>query len=427
MITIYIILCSFLNSFEIVEVSNNVSVCENEFAQIYVLADSDNLQYQWFKDGIELLDQKNSSVVFEKLTFENSGRYFCRVTDLLNVSKESKEILVNSKSKTNIINKTNNISSFEGQTLRLKCDINDVSEQIIDAKWYDNKWNLINNDDRFSGANSNLLSIKDLTISDSIYYCVIEGDCGKDTASYSIDFYNIKAPFKYLTTICENHEFEYKFTIEEINKKSLPSNFNISLRNTNGEDINYISQYLDNKIEITIKEVMTNKLTGKYFCEITFAGRTFKYEVADLSIYNDTKLVNKSNDFISLKEGSDLTLIFSATGNIQRYVWYKDGILLDTTKTTYYNKKQVLKEDSGIYTCLVKNFCKDTTYFISEVEVTENAMPLSVELLNNLDNIEYIVDCYGSIVLSKDYNSLRNGLYIVKFKDKKYKKYFKHE
>lgn len=428
MIFLILILNSFLASFEIVDVSYNISTCENEDIIIIVSADAENLDYQWYKDGVTLENETNNAIVFKNITFVNSGVYFCEVTDQLNnVTKLSREIILNAKPKTSITNKVNSIYAFEGQNLRLKCDLSDISENDIDAKWYNNKWELINNNDKFSGAKSNLLGINELLFSDSLYYCVIEGDCGKDTASYFINFYELKAPGRYISTICEDYEFDYKFTIDEKNKKKLPNDFKIKISNDKGEDINFYTQYLGNSLEVTIVDIMTKKLTGKYTCEISFSNKTFAYEVADLSIYNNTKLVNKSDDFISLKEGDDLTLLFSATGNIQKYIWFKDNLLLDTTSNGFYTKKQVTKENSGIYTCLVKNFCKDTTFIISEVEVVENAYPLSIGLLNSNKNIELIIDAYGRIINHRDYALLRNGLYFIKFNDNKYKKFFKYD
>ena len=428
MIFLLLILNSFLTSFEIVDVSNNVSTCEKMNIIIFITADAENLDYQWFKDGIALQNETNNAILFNNITFDKSGMYFCEVTDQLNnVTKLSREIILNAKPKTNITNKVNNIYVFEGQTLRLKCDLSDISENDIDAKWYNNKWELINNNDKFSGAKSNLLGINELLFSDSLYYCVIEGDCGKDTAIFHLDYYKIKLSQKTSKTVCQGYDVNVTFSISELNKKVLPSNFNVNVYNSNGEKINFISEYLAYYIKVNLDEKMTSKLIRKLHCDINFSNKVLTSEIAELSIYNNTKLSIKTIDFLNLKEGNDLTLLFSATGNIQKYIWYKDNVLMDTTNNGLYFKKQVTKEDSGVYTCLVKNFCKDTTFFISEVLVEENAYPLSVELLNNNQNIELIVDAYGRIINHRDYALLRNGLYFIKFNDNNYKKYFKYD
>lgn len=431
MILIFYII-SILNAFEIVEQSNNISVCSGETVEIFVLADKDNLNYQWYKDGVKI-DFNTSNIILNNVNSSISGDYYCEVKDLnTNKSVESSLITVNIKNKSEILTKENEVILFENQIANLKCEINDLFENSqSNFKWYDKNWNLINDDFNIAGSKSNLLSIKPLNKSLDKVYCVLSGDCGTDTAIFNFQYYDILLPDLQNRTICEDYEINLKFEIFETRLLKFPNDYTIKVYNEKGIILNTYTTYKDYEIEFVVDDIMTIEKTGKYKCDIEFEGKTISFDLLELSIYKNTKLIKKNDDLLTYKEGERISLFLEATGNIQNYIWLKDGVQVGTTENPIFYKHNTRKEDSGTYTCIAKNFCKDTTFFMAEVEVIENAIYLSrYDIEKQKQNIDFLVDLYGNIYYLSEKNQFRNinnGLYIVKFSDNTIKKYFKYE
>jgi hypothetical protein len=427
---LFLFLLNLCYSFEIIDQSKNISQCEKTSAFLYVIANADNLEYQWYKDGIVIPNAKSNYLNFENLSYSNSGFYWCIVKNSQNsVTKYSELIQINVKRKTEILNKQNISYVFPEQYFTLKAEINDdFTEKSSKIKWFDRFWNELYDNDTISGANSNLIGIKKLRIFDYEFYCVVDGDCGSDTAEFIVGLYQLERPSKITRTICENAHIYISFDFSEVNNLIYPNDFTVRFYNENNE-LNTDLEYFGSSFRVTVNDKMTKDKVGKYNCEIKFKHQTYNFELLELSIYLNTVLQNKSEDFISLKEGQDLNLFINASGNIQSYYWFKDGLSFESTNSNSIRKTQVLKEDTGIYTCIVENFCNREEFFISDVEVIENEIVLSINDIN-VSQIYLISDILGNIYNINNYNDLHNlkkGLYLIKLKNGINLKFVKYE
>lgn len=427
---LFIIIYNLMFSFEIIDQSQNISQCENTSAIIYVLSNSENLEYNWFKDGVELIQENKNSISFDNLTFSVSGHYWCIIKNTTtNTIKYSNPIIVNIKKKTEIINKNINLAVFPNQTLKMKVDINDdFQSEESHIRWYDKSWNQLQNNKLISGSKSNLLTIKDVSDNQDKYYCVVNGDCGLDTAIFNLKYFNLALPQPASKTICENAPININLEINETNGLTLPDNYKIKIYN-NERELKISTKIINDIISININEEMTIDKVGTYFCDINFENKNYSFKAFDLSVYLKTILENKSEDYITLKEGQNLNLFINVKGNIQNYIWLKNGIPIDTTNSNLLSINQALKEDSGTYSCIVKNFCQDQEFIISEVEIIENETILSIKDIK-IQEIILLTDIFGNKYNHKDYNNLhtlKNGLYLIKHSNGKTTKIIKYE
>lgn len=410
----FILIFNFLSAFEIVQQSQNLQTCENEQIQIFVFANEDNLSYQWFKDDIQLSNENNSAVIFENIKFENSGKYYCIVSSSTQTLK-SDEFILNIIPKTEIINKINNLTFFNNEVVNLHSILSDNSKELSHKiSWYDAKWNNLSNNDIIDGARSNLLSIKLDSTKLKKYYCIVEGDCNSDTAEFNINFYKPIFPKGTAKTICEDSIINLEFLITDANKGTFPPVTSSKVYNSKGEILKHFVSQDKSEVKIETLDAMKKSKTGSYFCDISFDNEHYSFKILDLSIYEKTKLVSKSDVYIELKTGEDLNLNIQATGNIQSFEWYKEDSLILSSKDPFYQKKQVTKIDAGKYYCKVKNFCQDSTFLISEVEIKDNSPYLSVLEFQNLkENIIKIVDLQGREYQNNFSELTNNHFYFV--------------
>lgn len=429
MIFIFLIL-NIIYSFEIIVQSQNINICEKNQVQLYVLVNEANLNYKWFKDGVELTNENSPSLVFPQASFDDVGVYKCEISNQ-NQTIISKAIVLNVIPKTEVINRINNLNVFHNGNVDLFCELSDNSKNLKNKiTWYDSQWNTIKDSKTIDGAYSNILSLMpDSTILHK-YYCVVEGDCNSDTATYNLNYFNFKYPKSITTTICEDSTIKFDFDLVENKSRIIPKINKSTIINQKGIELNHNIIIENNILKISINDLMNADKTGKYKAILHFPGKIIEFNLLDLSIYLKTKLISKSDDYIELKAGQDLNLALNATGNIQEYEWYRNDSLVIKGKNPEFQKKQVTKNDAGIYTCKIINFCEQKTYFISEVNVTDNSTYLSVnDLKSNKLNIISIYDIQGREYYSiSDLNN--NKMYFILYNNDNdiiLSKYIKYE
>lgn len=415
---IYFLILNLIYSFEIIDQSKDIFVCENDNANLYVLANDINLSYEWYKDGYKLINYNTPSILIDSPSYSDEGIYKCLISDGNKVIS-SKPIVLKINPNTEFIYSDKSLYSFDGSSINLHAELTDNSkDQDVNFNWYDLNWNLIADNEIFEGSKSNILSIKLDSNLNKKFFCVVEGQCNTDTSSFNLDYYKFKYPKLITRTICEDSLINFQFILEEINKINMPSIDRIEIFNSKGINLDFAFKVQDNFLEIETNDTMRLNNTGFYSAHVYFQNKVIEFPILDLSVYRKTSLISKSDDFIELLAGQDLNLSINVSGNIQEFEWYKDNLLIETNKSGEFEKKQVTKDDSGIYSCKVKNFCQDSTFFISEVNVKDNSYYLSVQEFKNFqDYILNIFDVTGrSYSLNEfDYN-YKNKLYFVLIK-----------
>ena len=423
---LFCLILNFIYSFEIVNQSQNTQSCENKEVTLFVLANDENLNYKWFKDGILIENSNSPALLLNKVKFENAGNYTCEVSNNSSTIL-SKTINLNIIPATEIVNKSNTISSFNQSLVHLFCELSDNSKNLYNKiQWYDSKWNPLVNNDTIEGVNSNLLSIQIDSTKTHKLYCIVDGDCNSDTATFNINYFQTKLPAKIIKTVCEDSLINFVFEITEKNNLSFPKVINSRIYNQKNETIKHNVIQENHKIKLQLDEPMKKNKTGKYLCELTFPNKTIQFDLLELSIYEKTRLISKSEDYIELKSGQDLNLNITASGNIQEYIWYKNDSLVYQSKFPNYQKMQITKQDEGIYSCKVVNFCQDSIFFISELIVDDNSIYLSVsDIQQNKSKIIAIYDALGRTYPNDIYNLKNNNLYFVLLSNNKRSELYK--
>lgn len=98
-----------LNNIQIDSQTTSFEAFEGSFNKLFVqILNDENATYSWFKDDVLLEEQTNNEIIFENITFSDSGSYYCIIDGQCN-SIQSEEIIVSvleSKSGPNLTFKT---------------------------------------------------------------------------------------------------------------------------------------------------------------------------------------------------------------------------------------------------------------------------------------------------------------------------------
>ncbi len=77
----------------------------------------------------------------------------------------------------------------------------------------------------------------------------------------------------------------------------------------------------------------------------------------------------------NLKEGDTLSLTVVAAGELLKYEWSKDGVVIPNEESATYRKLKITKADSGVYHCRIYNQCGTVETRRAVVKITSVAGP----------------------------------------------------
>lgn len=176
--------------------------CEGEENRITgVLASSGsptiNLEYQWMKDGEDLVAGQlfelvnESGLLFEELMHEHSGIYTCDVwaeTETRGEAIRTEPTVVYVQTPPEILVQPQTVYVNEGETAVMSVDAHVYGElppdYEIDVQWYLGNTPLENND-RIAGAQTNVIKVSDITSADfgAQVWCTVGGYCGMSSSA----------------------------------------------------------------------------------------------------------------------------------------------------------------------------------------------------------------------------------------------------
>lgn len=357
-------------------------VCEGANVVLTAYTDAQTFSYQWQKDGqdltVDLFPTAKSPILYlNNLNFNSSGVYRCiiNVEDCKGIRDIiSNEALIYVHSKTEIISKPTTIYKPLGDVAQFEVR---AHVELIDNKNYDIQWwrgNIkIRDNDRIAGANSSILTIRDLQPYDygNDYWVMVTGLCGVDSMKYM----TLETPdIKILNNPQNVVSCEYKdvsFSVEAVASGGANVTyqwFRGSNPLTDGE------KYSGSKSKtLTIKNVTIDDEGDDYFVRITLHpyNITINSDNVSLDIKQNLFYLTQLPENLSVKVGEELKLVFEVIGEAPiTYQWFKNGNLLPNfTENTLLIPNSAFV-DAGVYKCVATNECGTLTSKECTVAIT---------------------------------------------------------
>ncbi|MCX7879279.1 MAG: immunoglobulin domain-containing protein [Ignavibacteria bacterium] len=370
------------------------AACPNDDVMLFVVTEGVVLNYQWQKDGVDILDNPSARtpvLTMRSVKFENSGVYRCRLTiqdcrGVRPVFTDEVLVYVHSRTKITKANKQQIVKVGDVAMFSFDANVEGIkpSGDVI-IQWYRGNFALEDND-RISGSKSNVLTIRDVRPSDiaSDYWVYITGHCGSDTArGFSITVPSItitKQPEN--VTACE----------------SQTASFSVEATFTNGTELKY--QWRKDGVPLTdngrVSGSKSSTLTisnlmladaGSYDVVLTLPPTNYQLVSSSASLFVNMKprITQQPPASINLNVGQTLTLTVDADGSQPfTYQWYKNGQPIPGANSATYEKANVTSEDAGTYYCKVSNSCGEVNSSSAVVTVTFRQVAGVTEVVNDI-------------------------------------------
>ncbi len=352
--------------------------------------DGEDLSYQWYKDGVILQNETNTSLTIANIEQSDAGTYTCRVSNNCTEVDDSA-----------ILSLDGGILITEALADALVCVGGSVtfeakaSGEGLSYQWYKDDVELV-------GETNSILQLGNVEVTDQgTYACKIESACGSTTDDANLDIVTsipINQSVQDLV-YCEGEE-----VILEVD--------------TNIQDLTY--QWEQNGQSIsgaTSQTLVINSLGsdggGLYSVTVSGAcGNNVSVEVANISLQEQPTFTQISDD-VNIKPGFDVNLSVEVSGQVDDYKWFKDGIELTDgdgiigTTTPNLKISSIRSDQAGEYQCFVSGAC--STSILSDkilVKVSEDAPdgPITsvafegskVKLYPNPNSGQFTIDLSGN-------------------------------
>ncbi|HRP01710.1 MAG TPA: T9SS type A sorting domain-containing protein [Candidatus Kapabacteria bacterium] len=392
----YLILCFVIvqiNAFgfdlNISNQSKSKIVCNGDSANLWVDVDGSNLKFIWTYNNQVIENEHYRILTIKNFDYTKSGIYNCFVSD--SISKKivkSEDIVLYNATETIFIKQAKNVlfNINTNAIFETKIHTNLNAENNVKLQWYflpeSDLWDIsklvkIEDDNKFSGTTTEILSINTMKYADKgAYYCIAQGECGNDTA---IAILSDNLYFK-LTNIskdyedCEGHDVTFEVKIENNSGTTLDLQwFNPVLKEINESD-----KYIGTKTnKLTIKNV-NSKDNKAYYLKVTSKELNMFKRSDHFYLQAQTKpeiLVQPADYTILDRElhptyhGQTYVGVTVKNSGICKFNWYRNDTLVRSTNN-YYSSNYFLgsngviipakMSDVGEYQCEIINECGTT-------------------------------------------------------------------
>ncbi|MCK4662341.1 MAG: immunoglobulin domain-containing protein [Bacteroidales bacterium] len=391
--------------------------CVGENVIFFISADGESLNYQWKKDGVDLVDGGNiSGSLTNNLTITNllvadAGSYICDVSGSCgNISSDPASLDVYEN--TLITTQPANSLNCEGETVVF----NLVAEGgILNYQWKKDGVNL-SDGGNISGSLTNNLTIANLLVADAgAYTCIVTGICGQENSNQAILTVNKSTsisvhPVSQGVTEGGNVVFSVSAT---------GSNLTYQWQKDGVDLVDGANISGSTTLTLNLLNLLTSD-EGSYRCVVSGDCGTQNSDPASLSVYIPTSITTQPNDLVKC-EGEPATFSIVANGSNLTYQWRKDGVdlvdgaIISGTNTPNLTISSVDSSDTGTYTCFVSGDSGDENSDNATLRVDKNIVitlhPISQTKCEN-DIVFFSVDSDGESLTyqwEKDGVALANG------------------
>lgn len=365
-------------------------LCEGNNANLTLVAEGDNLQYQWQKDLINIPGATGTTLSLINVSAADEGFYSCMITSACGNNLFSNQVQLSVDNYPVII--SNPISLLRCESDNANFTVN-ATGSGISYQWQKNGVDLTDGA-RISGTQSNSLSIDQVNGSDvGNYSCIITGSCSTistNPATLSVDTSLAITTQPENVETCLNSNVFFTVTAAGNNLSFQWFKDGINLSGETG------STLVINNIQ--------NTHAGNYTCVVSNScGRTVTSVPAALSISESVSITLQPSD-IRLCEGDNAVFTTQAAGDGLLYQWELNGAILtdhDNISGTSSNVliiQQITDLNEGVYNCLVTGFCGNERSVPASL-VVDDKLKLTEQPLGNTvcegENVQFRVVAEG--------------------------------
>ncbi len=319
------------------------SFCEGANYNLSVSASGSNLLYQWYKDGIALVDggsisgSNNPNLALSNVTIADAGNYRCTVTGDCGTETSTAATISIEESITFNTQPTDQ-TICSGNNANFNLSVNG-SNPVYD--WEFNTASL-------GAADAPNLTITNVQSADAgNYRCKVSNGCG--------DFYSNEVQLTVQAATAITSQPTDVYTCE-----GNDATFTVT---ASGSNLNY-SWFKDGAAIAPAETNSTLNITnistadnGSYACNISGTCGSVSSIAAtlDAAIAPVITLQPLSQ---TACEGEAISLITSATGSSLSYQWYKDGAILAGETNPVISFASFAAGDEGSFYCIISNSCQ---------------------------------------------------------------------
>jgi hypothetical protein len=370
--------------------SQSAVYCQGDEIILGSTSNGTNLTYQWFKDGLPIPGATSNGLVFASADYTDSGVYEFQITgENVCPVAQSDSIVIHVARDTEITEQPMNASGAIGGSAQFTFDAhaNGLPPTYrTNIQWYRDSLPMENND-RVSGAQSDILHIRDLAFDDFFtpdtvareYYAMIIGRC--DTA-YTVSVMIEESSFvinsiQSVSEVCSgepltfsvdattrgNDQIMYQWIKDGVD---LVDDMNITGSMTSA--LNIASSEIANEGEYAVRIYSNNNMTGVVSTPF------------DLDVKEGPAITQDLDVASNLSAGDPLNLSVTATGDADlRYEWFKDGVSVQDDIVNTYSIPATATGDTGEYFVVISNDCGQIQSASTIVTVTSGSVVSSVE------------------------------------------------
>ncbi len=342
--------------------------------------------YQWQKDGEDLMGENSAILFFDDLDFTMSGIYRCVVSGSGGAySVSSDEILVYVMTEPAITRQPRTMAVKEGGSAWFEVQAHIAGDYPLDylptAQWHKDGVDLMD-DGRIAGAQSTILSISEVMGSDynDNYAVTMTGLCGEVTsenvALTDLPGVNILTQPMDMTE-CEDGSATFYVEAEAVNGGTSLT-YQWMKDGTDLADDARITGSASGTITISDLE-MTD--AGSYVCKVTVTpgNVTEESNAAALTVDAKPMIVTQPMDE-TVDAGREVSLIVDAQ-YVTDYQWMKDGNPVAGATSATLTIASATVSDAGVYKCSLSNNCGVVE--TNEATITVNNAGIVATVENN--------------------------------------------
>lgn len=314
------------------------TICEHGSKLFTVVASGTGLTYQWRKNGVDILNQTNDTLLINNAMMSDTGTYTCYINSLCSSPMLSQGAHLAVQPGLALISSPVSLSRCIGETAQFAASATGVNVRF---QWRRNVSDII-------GQINDTLLINNVAVSDTgLYSCYITAACGAPLTSQSArlivqpDIAITQSPTSLTKCRGENATFSVSATGVNIGYYWRKNGNDLTGQNNNSLIINNIS----------------SADSGSYSCYITGeCGTPQLSQTARLTVQPDVQLISSPINQSGCLGSSTLFAVFASGINVT-YQWYKNGNTISGNNNDTLIINNISYADTGVYSCFITGLC----------------------------------------------------------------------
>jgi parallel beta-helix repeat protein len=385
--------------------------------------------YQWMKDGVELNGQTSAIITFGSVGYGAAGVYTCNVkaTDGVNniaVLSEPASLIIVRNTEITVQPMSQPVSEDGTVDLMVQAEaVGSPSSFVARYQWKKRFWNSntrtyvdtnVRDNGRITGSTSNILTIRDITNTDTTdtYVCEVQGYCGTTLSKAARLFMPVASATLITQSTCTGGVIQIECAANPGNSAGLPIEFQWFRNGVALTDGGRVSG--SNTKVLTVNDA-TGTDAADYQCKVTYVGTTAVVPTENIAIEIGTlPVVTQQPQGSTVCVGNDVTLSAAATGVNVSYQWFKGTTAIPRANGATFVVSNATEINAGTYSVQVSNACGNLTSQAAEVIVNPAVMITQQPANVNVglgSEIRFSVVANGSGTLT--YKWFKNGVEIA--------------